>query len=126
MFPSDLRYTEEHEWVRVEGDVATIGITDHATEELGEIVFCDLPNVGAEVVQMDEFGSVESVKTVSSLFSPLTGIVDEINDEIISAPSIINDSPYDAGWLIKVKLSDLKEVDDLLTPEEYKTHVEAE
>ena len=126
MFPSDLCYTEEHEWVKVDGDVATIGITAHATEELGEIVFCDLPSVGAEVIQMDEFGSVESVKTVSSLFSPVTGIVSEINAEVVGAPSIINDSPYDSGWLIKVKLSDPKEVDDLLTPEEYKSHVESE
>ena len=125
MFPTDLRYTEEHEWVKVEGDVAIVGITDYATEELGEIVFCDLPSVGKELEQMDEFGSVESVKTVSSLFSPITGVVDEINEELIAAPNIINDSPYDSGWLIKVKLSDMKEVEDLMTSEEYQQHLDS-
>jgi glycine cleavage system H protein len=125
MFPSDLRYTEEHEWVKVEGDVAIVGITDYATEELGEIVFCDLPPVGKALEQMDEFGSVESVKTVSSLFSPITGIVDEVNEELVASPNVINDSPYDSGWLIKVKMSDIKEIDDLMTSEEYEQHLDS-
>lgn len=119
MVPADLRYTEEHEWVRVENESAIIGITSHAAEELGEIVFCDLPDEGDDIEQMAEFGSIESVKTVSSLFSPVTGTIEATNGDVVDNPSNINDSPYDDGWLIKVALSDLKEVDDLMTADEY-------
>jgi len=124
MIPTDLRYTEDHEWIRVENEVATVGITSHAVDELGEIVFVDLPQVGAEIEQMVEFGSVESVKTVSSLYLPISGQIIEINQELVNNPNLINDSPYEDGWLVKVAMSDEKEADDLMTPSEYSTHLE--
>ena len=124
MIPNDLRYTEEHEWIRVENEVATVGITNHAVDELGEIVFVDLPQIGAEIEQMVEFGSVESVKTVSSLYLPISGKIIEINEALSHNPNLINDSPYDEGWLVKVAMSDEKEADDLMTPGEYRSHLE--
>lgn len=124
MVPNDLKYTEDHEWVRIDGDTATIGITHHAAEELGEIVFCDLSAEGEEIDQRGEFGSVESVKTVSSLFLPLTGIIDSINDDVTANPSNINDSPYEDGWLVKISIADPKEVEDLMTAGEYEEHLE--
>ncbi|NBV83667.1 glycine cleavage system protein GcvH [bacterium] len=124
MIPSDLRYTEEHEWVRVENDVAIVGITQHAVDELGEIVFVDLPEIGRQIGQMEEFGSVESVKTISSLYLPVSGEVIEINSELSKNPGYVNESPYDDGWLIKVSLGDEKEIDDLMTAEEYKNFLE--
>lgn len=125
MIPLDLKYTEEHEWVRVENDTAIVGITQHAVDELGEIVFVDLPQVGRQIGQMDEFGSVESVKTISSLYLPIGGEVLEINQELSKNPGYVNESPYDDGWLVKVSLADEKEIDDLMTPEEYKNFLEA-
>lgn len=125
MIPSDLKYTEEHEWVAIDGDTATVGITGYAAEELGEIVFVDLPKIGTEVNQMDEFGSVESVKTVSSLYLPLTGKVVEVNESVLKDPSLISEAPYEDGWLVKISLSDEKEIDDLLTADEYESHLEA-
>lgn len=124
MIPNDLRYTEEHEWIRVENEIATVGITSHAVDELGEIVFVDLPEVGAQIEQMAEFGSVESVKTVSSLFLPISGEIIEINKELVNNPNLVNDSPYEDGWLVKVAMSDEKEADDLMTAGEYKSHLE--
>lgn len=124
MIPSDLKYTEEHEWVRLENDHAVVGITQYAIEELGEIVFVDLPPVGRVIKQMDEFGSVESVKTISSLYLPISGEVSEINEDLTKNPGYINESPYEDGWLIKVALSDENELDDLMTPEEYKNFLE--
>ena len=124
MIPSDLRYTEEHEWVRVENDVAVVGITQHAVDELGEIVFVDLPEIGRQIGQMEEFGSVESVKTISSLYLPVSGEVIEINSELSKNPGYVNESPYEDGWLIKVSLGDEKEIDDLMTAEEYKNFLE--
>ncbi len=125
MFPSDVKFTQEHEWVKLEGDVATIGISSYAVEELGEIVFVDLPEIDAELEQMSEFGSVESVKTVSSLYLPMSGIVMAINKSAKENPEVINQSPYEDGWLIKLKISDDKEYDDLLTPEEYEHHLDS-
>ena len=125
MIPLDLKYTEEHEWVRVENDTAIVGITQHAVDELGEIVFVDLPQVGRQIGQMDEFGSVESVKTISSLYLPIGGEVLETNQELSKNPGYVNESPYDDGWLVKVALADEKEIDDLMTPEEYKNFLEA-
>ena len=125
MIPLDLKYTEEHEWVRVENDTAIVGITQHAVDELGEIVFVDLPQIGRQIGQMDEFGSVESVKTISSLYLPIGGEVLEINQELSKNPGYVNESPYDDGWLVKVSLADEKEIDDLMTPEEYKNFLEA-
>lgn len=125
MIPLDLKYTEEHEWVRVENDTAIVGITQHAVDELGEIVFVDLPQIGRQIGQMDEFGSVESVKTISSLYLPIGGEVLETNQELSKNPGYVNESPYDDGWLVKVSLADEKEIDDLMTPEEYKNFLEA-
>lgn len=121
---SDLRFTEEHEWVRIEDDIATVGVSEHAQEELGEIVFVELPKLDKEVCQMDEVGTIESVKTVSSLFSPLTGIISEVNTELEDSPALINESSYDEGWIFKIKLSDLNEVDDLMTAEEYQSFLD--
>ena len=121
---SDLRFTEEHEWIRLEDDIATIGVSEHAQEELGEIVFVELPKLNKEVCQMDEVGTIESVKTVSSLFSPLTGVISEINAELEESPSLVNESSYDDGWIFKVKISDLNEYDDLMTSEEYQAFLD--
>ena len=126
MVPAELKYTEEHEWVRIDNDTATIGITSHAAEELGEIVFCDLPEEDDEIEQMGEFGSIESVKTVSSLYSPVTGTIEAVNTDVINNPGLINDSPYEEGWLVKISISDSKEVDDLLTAEEYQNFLDSE
>lgn len=123
-YPKDLKYTEDHEWTKIDGDIATVGITAHAADELGEIVFVELPEVGSEIAQMNEFGSVESVKTLSSLYLPVSGTVVEINKELEGNPSAINDSPYDEGWLVKVQISDKNETDDLLTNEEYQNFLE--
>lgn len=120
MVPSDLKYTEDHEWVKVtEDNVALIGITDYATEELGEIVYVELPEIGDEVIQGDEFGSVESVKSLSSLFSPISGEVLSVNSGLVDQPATLNDSPFEDGWLIRVKFADNDEIDDLMTAEEY-------
>ncbi|MGE4169765.1 MAG: glycine cleavage system protein GcvH [Candidatus Margulisiibacteriota bacterium] len=125
MIPAQLYYTEDHEWVRVEGDIATVGITDHAVKELGDIVFVDLPEVGSQIEQMAEFGSVESVKTVSGLFLPVSGEVVAVNADALSEPAVLNDSPYEDGWLIQVRMADPKELEDLLSAADYKTHLES-
>ncbi|MEK7299003.1 MAG: glycine cleavage system protein GcvH [Candidatus Margulisiibacteriota bacterium] len=124
MIPSDLKYTEEHEWIRVEGDTAIIGITEHAANELGEIVFAELPQVGDSFSQMDEFGSVESVKTVSSLYLPVSGKITEINTVLSQSPNLINDSPYDNGWLVRVTIADPLELDDLMSANQYKAFLQ--
>ena len=125
MVSSNYRFTEKHEWVKLEKDVATVGISAYAVDELGEIVFVDLPEIGAEYEQMAEFGSVESVKTVSSLSLPISGVILEINKELLTTPDLINNSAYEEGWLVKVKISDEKEVEDLMTYDEYQLHLEA-
>lgn len=117
--PNELRYTKEHEWVKVEGNTAIIGITDFAQNELGDIVFVELPEVGDEVSLNQPFGSVESVKTVSELYAPLTGTVVAINDELSDSPELVNESPYETAWMIKVELSNPSEVEALLTAEAY-------
>jgi glycine cleavage system H protein len=103
--PADMKYTKSHEWVRVEGDIATIGITDHAQSELGDIVFIDMPNVGRALGSGDSFGTVESVKTVSDVYAPLAGVITEINESLGSQSELVNTDPYGAGWLIKIKMS---------------------
>ncbi len=119
-----MKFTEDHEWIRVEkNNEAVVGITQHAVDELGEIVFVDLKHVGSQIIQMDEFGSVESVKTVSSLFLPVTGEIIAINTALVDNPALVNDSPYDEGWLIRVRYSDPKELDDLMTEQEYNQHL---
>ncbi len=119
-FPSDLKYTKEHEWVRVEGDVATIGITEFAQSELGDIVFIDINTVGDSIGQDEIFGAVEAVKTVSDLFMPISGEVLEKNDDLDSSPESVNSDPYGAGWMIKVKMSNPSETDGLLSAETYR------
>ena len=117
----ELQYTTDHEWTKIEGDVATIGITDHAQSELGDIVFVELPEVGDEVVKGDSFGTVEAVKTVAELYSPINGEILEVNTSLADEAEIINNSPYDEGWIIKVKISG--SADDLMSAEEYKNHI---
>lgn len=121
--PIDLRYTSSHEWIRLEGDTATIGITDHAQSELGDIVFVDLPNVGLAVNSGQGFGTVESVKTVSDIYSPISGQVVASNEALGAQSELVNSDPYGSGWLVKVKMSNADEVSGLLNPEEYKASI---
>lgn len=123
--PADLRYTKEHEWVRVEGDVAVVGITDYAQDQLGDIVFVDLPAPGTSVAYMQKFGEIESVKAVSELFSPVSGEVIERNESLADSPEQVNDSPYGEGWMLKVRLSNPAELDSLLSAAEYDAFTEA-
>lgn len=117
--PNELRYSKEHEWVKVEGEKVRIGITDFAQSELGDIVFVELPEVGDEISLDQPFGSVESVKTVSELYAPVSGKVVEINEELNDSPEFVNESPYEKAWMITVELSDSNEVEKLMTPEQY-------
>lgn len=117
--PKELRYSEDHEWVKVEGSKVRIGITDFAQHELGDIVFVELPEVGDEVTAGDPFGSVESVKTVSELYAPVSGKVVEVNEDLGDSPEFVNESPYEKAWMIVVEVSDNSEVEKLLTAEQY-------
>ena len=119
MVPGDLRYTKDHEWVRVDGDTATIGVTDFAASQLGDVVFVDLPVAGKTVEQFATFGVVESVKAVSDLYAPVSGEVVEVNPELGGNPELVNSDPFGAGWMIKVRLGDAAEVDGLLDPAAY-------
>ncbi len=123
MIPADLRYTREHEWVRVEGDVATVGITAHAADQLGDIVFVELPEPGKALAQFATFGVVESVKAVSDLFAPVGGEVVEANAALASAPEVVNSDPYGAGWMLRIRLADPAQVDALLDPGAYEALV---
>tara|TARA_B110000046_G_scaffold25332_3_gene24814 strand:- start:575 stop:952 length:378 start_codon:yes stop_codon:yes gene_type:complete len=117
--PANLKYTSDHEWIKVEGDMAIIGITDFAQGELGDIVYVEVETEGDNLDKGEVFGTVEAVKTVSDLFMPLKGEVVEVNENIESAPELVNDSPYEYGWMIKVKIEDLSELDNLLSAEAY-------
>jgi len=117
--PRDRRYSKEHEWVRLDGDKATVGITDFAQEQLGDIVYFDLPEPGAQVRQHAKLGEVESVKTVSDIYAPLSGEVIEVNQQAMDAPEVVNEDPYGQGWLLKVKPADASEMDSLLSAEDY-------
>jgi glycine cleavage system H protein len=119
MAPGDLRYTKEHEWVRVDGDHATIGITEYAADQLGDVVFVELPSVGKQLEQFATFGVVESVKAVSDLFAPLSGEVVEVNEALAATPELVNSEPYGAGWLLRVALADPGQLDDLLAAADY-------
>jgi glycine cleavage system H protein len=119
MVPPDLRYTTDHEWVRVDGDTATIGITEFAANQLGDVVFVDLPPAGTKLDQFGTFGVVESVKAVSDLFAPISGEVAEANADLADKPELINSDPYGAGWMIRVKVADAGQVASLLEPEAY-------
>jgi glycine cleavage system H protein len=124
--PEDNRYAKSHEYTHLEGDVATIGITDYAQKELGDVVFVELPQVGSELEAGDELGSIESVKAVSELFSPVTGKVVEINEALADNPALVNTDPYGDGWMIRIHVSDATEVDELMTAEEYEEYIEKE
>ncbi len=126
MDPENLRYTKEHEWVRVEGDTGTIGITFHAQQELGDIVYVDLPKPGAVLEQGKTIGSVESVKAVSDIYTPVSGEVLEVNASLADSPEILNKDPYGTGWLVKIKLSEPNEAAKLLTAAEYQAYAGTE
>jgi glycine cleavage system H protein len=124
-FRDDLRYTKEHEWIKLEGEIATVGITDYAQKQLGDVVFVELPEAGIKVEQMKPFGVIEAVKAVSDLFSPVTGEITEVNSKLQSQSNLINSDPYGEGWIIKVKIEDPKQLDVLLSPADYRKLVEA-
>ncbi|HEY2924750.1 MAG TPA: glycine cleavage system protein GcvH [Candidatus Eisenbacteria bacterium] len=117
--PKDLRYTKEHEWVRLRGQEAEVGITDFAQGELGDVVFVELPAVGTRVAQMKSFGTIDAVKTVSDLFAPVSGEVAAVNTDLKNDPALINQSPYEKGWMIRIKMANLAEADALLSAEAY-------
>lgn len=119
-FPTDLKYTKDHEWVKIEGDIATVGITDFAQRELGDIVYVDVNTIGETVDKEAVFGTVEAVKTVSDLFMPLSGEVLEVNKDIDSAPESVNSDPYGKGWMIKLKIADTSQISALLSADDYK------
>ncbi len=123
-FPEDLLYTKEHEWVRIDNGKAVVGITEYAQQELGDVVFVELPSVGTEVAYMDPFGVIESVKTVADLYSPLTCEVLEVNHELETQPELVNSSPYDKGWIIEIAISNMEEVGHLLSHDDYMAHIE--
>lgn len=118
-FPTDVKYTKDHEWIRIDGDVAYVGITDYAQSELGEIVYVDITTEGETVNKEEVFGTIEAVKTVSDLFMPVTGEVLEVNPELEDAPQLVNEDAYGKGWIIKVNVSDAAELDELLSAAEY-------
>ncbi len=126
IYPDDLRYTREHEWIAVSGGVGTVGITHYAQSELGDIVYVELPKGGAPVVAGEEFGTVESVKAVSEIFAPASGVVLEVNEILSSKPETVNKDPYGNGWLLKIKLADPKEVDALMSAAGYRKYIEEE
>ena len=127
MTPEDLKYSEEHEWVRIESDnSAVVGITDFAAESLGDVVFVELPEVGTQLIQFEKMGEIESVKAVSDLYSPVSGTITERNDAVIDSPELVNDSPYDSGWMLRVSLSDSDQLDNLMSSAEYQAMLEAQ
>jgi glycine cleavage system H protein len=124
MTPEGLKYTPEHEWAKVEGDIVTVGITDWAQEQLSDVVYVELPTAGTVLKQMDAFGVVEAVKTVSDLYAPISGEIVEVNDALSDDPALINQSPYEEGWIMKIRLSDPQELETLLDAEGYQALVE--
>jgi glycine cleavage system H protein len=124
--PEDNKYAKSHEYAHLEGDIVTVGITDYAQKELGDVVMVELPRTGTEVEANEEMGSIESVKAVSDLFTPVSGEVVEVNEKLTEAPELVNTDPYGDGWLIKIRASDPSELDDLMSAEEYDEYIEAE
>jgi glycine cleavage system H protein len=120
MTPDDLLFTEKHEWARVEGDIATVGISDYARTQLGDIVYVELPETGVKVSRMGAFGTIEAVKAVSDLYAPVSGEVVEVNDALSAEPGLIKDSPYGEGWMVKIKMDDPGEIESLIKPDKYK------
>ncbi|MDP6665829.1 MAG: glycine cleavage system protein GcvH [Dehalococcoidia bacterium] len=124
MYPDDLKYTKDHEWVRLDGNIAEIGLTVFAEEALGDVVFVDLPDVGTDLGQFEKFGEIESVKAVSDLMSPVRGKIVEVNTGPIDSPEIVNEDPYGSGWLIRVEVTDPSQLDELMDAETYKSTLE--
>jgi glycine cleavage system H protein len=124
-FPAELKYTKDHEWIKVAGNEATIGITEFAQSELGDIVYVDIASLGKEVAKDDVFGTVEAVKTVSDLFMPVTGTVTEINPALNNQPDLVNSDPYGEGWMVKITVADASEIEGLLSADDYKSVVGA-
>lgn len=124
--PQDLSYTQDHEWVRVKGEEATVGITDHAQQQLGDIVYVELPKVGDKFETSEPFGSIESVKAVSEIFMPLSGTVAQVNDTLKDSPELVNEDPYGDGWLIRIKIDKPSQVDALLTSIAYEDYIKEE
>lgn len=122
-FPEELKYTKDHEWIRIEGDTAYVGITDFAQGELGDIVYIDITSVGATVARDEVFGTVEAVKTVSDLFMPLSGDVQEMNEKLDANPELVNQDPYGEGWMVKISVADASEAGQLLSASEYKAQI---
>ena len=126
IYPDDLKYTREHEWIAVRGSVGTVGITHYAQSELGDIVYVELPAVGSQVVAGEEFGTVESVKAVSEIFAPASGEILEVNGQVGANPESINKDPYGEGWLVKIKLAEAGDADALMTAQQYRKYIEEE
>jgi glycine cleavage system H protein len=126
MYPADYRYTKDHEWIKVDGSVGTIGITDYAQSELGDVVFAELPKVGVTMKAGESFGTIESVKAVSEIFTPVSGDITEINSKLVDAPEIINKDPHGSAWLVKIRLSDPKEVSALMDAAAYESYIAAQ
>ncbi|MDE0085375.1 MAG: glycine cleavage system protein GcvH [Candidatus Poribacteria bacterium] len=126
MIPDNLKYNESHEWVKPENDIATIGITDYAQSEIQDIVYVELPEVGTQLTHKTEFGVIESVKAAFDLYAPISGEVIEINETLLDAPEQVNESPYDDGWFLKIKMTNPSELDALLDADGYQAHIEAE
>lgn len=125
-YPEDLHYTKDHEWIRVTGDIGVVGVTDFAQEQLGDVVHVQLPRLGEKFEAQDTFGEVESVKTFSELFIPVSGVVTEINETLADSPELVNSSPYSDGWMIKIKLGKPNEIDSLLSSSEYEDFLESQ
>lgn len=123
MNPNELKYTESHEWVHIDGEKCTVGITDHAQDQLGDIVFVDLPQVGAELSQGDTLGSIESVKSVSDVYSPVSGKVIEVNEKLLDNPELVNQDPFGEGWIAVLELTDTDNLGSLITAEEYQSQI---
>lgn len=126
MNPADLKYDKEHEWVRTEGDAAFVGISDFAQDQLGEVVYVDLPSVGDELIAGETFGEIESVKSVSELYAPVSGTVLEVNQDVDASPETINSDPYGTGWMIKVSIADPSQLDALMSADDYEAYVASE
>jgi glycine cleavage system H protein len=126
MYPEEYRYTKEHEWIKIEGNAATVGITHHAQEKLGDIVFVELPEPGRTLEAMESFGTVESVKAVSDVYSPVAASVTEVNAALADNPALLNEDPHSKGWLIKVKVGNAKDLDKLLTAKQYEEFIQSE
>ena len=124
MVPENLKYTKDHEWVKIDGDIATIGITDHAQKQLGDITFVELPEESVSVNAEDIFCTVESVKAASDVYAPISGAVDSVNGDLEITPELINQDPYDKGWICRIKIADLEEVNNLMDSENYKKIIE--